>query len=354
MAAPSGGAVEEDVTVWNAESEGPGPAAAGRRGAWAAMIGVLAAAVAARAWFLWGTPMIPGMNGGYYPVQARALLEHGRLGIPDLPLTFMIHAAVAQVLQWVTGRGLEPSVLLAVRLCDTLLPPLAAVPVFLLGRRWCERAGRRTWPAVAAAAVVALGLSALVMVGDFQKNSLGLVWLSGLVLALHEWMEHRTRRGALAAIAMLGLCGLTHIGVFGAALLLTILTWGTDLVLSGRTSGWRHVRRLLAVGAAAAVVVALVAGIVLWKFDPARVRRLAGAVANPVSFLGNGGHEGGPGPGGPRPPGMRDGGAMRSGARPDFRGAGGVGRPPDGPPGGPGGGSGVPPEIGRASCRERV
>ena len=303
------------MTIRNAESEGRESVAACRRGAWVAMIGVLAVAVAARAWFLWGTPMIPGMNGGYYPVQARALIEHGCLGIPDLPLTFMIHAAVARVLQAVTGRGLEASILLAVRMCDTLLPPLAALPVFLLGLGWCARAGRGAWRAVAAAAVVALGLPAFVMAGDFQKNALGLVWLSGLVFALHGWMEHRTRRGALASIAMLGLCGLTHIGVFGAALLLTASVWGADLLLARRGQGLGRLRHLLAVGAGAAAVVAVVAGIVLWKFDPARVRRLAGAVTSPVSFLENGGHEGGPG----------------------------GGRPPVGPGGGRGGGPGVPP-----------
>ena len=42
-----------------------------------------------------------------------------------------------------------------------------------------------------------------------------------------------------------------------------------------------------------AAVVAVVAGLVLWKFDPARMRRLAGAVSNPVTFVQNGGHAAG-------------------------------------------------------------
>jgi len=157
----------------------------------ATLLTVVAAGIAARAWLLWSTPLVPGMNGGYYLVQARALLEHGRLGIPDLPLTFILQATVAKLLQLLTGRGLESSVLPSVRLCDALLPPLVAVPVFLLGRIWCVQNNRGVWPAVVAAAGVALGTPALTMVGDFEKNSLGLVWLAGLVFALHAWTARR-------------------------------------------------------------------------------------------------------------------------------------------------------------------
>jgi hypothetical protein len=39
------------------------------------LLGILAAAVAARAWLLFSTPLVPGMNGAYYLVQARSLLE---------------------------------------------------------------------------------------------------------------------------------------------------------------------------------------------------------------------------------------------------------------------------------------
>ena len=313
-----------------------------------ALLIVIAAAVAARTWLLWSTSLVPGMNGGYYLVQARALLDHGRLGIPDFPLTFMLQAILAKLLQTVTGRGPEASILLSVKLTDALLPPLAAVPVFLLGRDWCRRAGRGAWPAVVAAAAVILGMPALSMVGDFQKNSLGLVWLAGLIYALYAWMTRRTRRSVLAVLAMLGLTGLTHIGVFGAALLLAALTWGADLALAHRHEFRRHLRTAFAVAVGGAAVAAVVAGLVLWKFDPARIHRLAGAVAHPVEFLRNGGHPAGQGSGGAMPGGPGGGppGDSFRGARPPP--PGGVGgpdrmpRPPGGPGGGPPGGPGGP------------
>jgi len=287
--------------------------------AWVALAAVIAAGAAARAWLLWSTSLIPGMNGGYYLIQSRALLEHGTLGIPDLPLTFLVQASFAKLLQLATVRSSEDCIFLSVRLCDAALPPLAAVPVFLLGRTWCARAGRGVWPAVAAAALVALGMPALSMVGDFEKNSLGMVWLAALVVALHGWMARRSRGRAAAVVAFLGLCGLTHIGVFGAALTLTALTWGADLALLPGKDGLKTLHDIGVATVAGAAMVALVAGIVLWKFDPARIQRLAGALSSPLEFLQTGGHNAGPGhdPGAFAPP----------------RGAAGRLRPPPGMPG---------------------
>ena len=322
------------------------------RGPWFALGLVIAAAIVARAWLLFRTPLVPGMNGGYYLVQARSLLQSGALGIPDFPLTFALQAALAGLVHLVSGRDLESSILLAVKLADAALPPLAAIPVFLLGRTWCRRRGRSAWVAVAAALAVALGVPALSMVGDFQKNSLGLVWLAGLAWAFGAWMERRTVRRALGVILLLGLAGVTHIGVFGTALLLAALISAAGLALP-RPEGFRaRFRTAWPFVAGALGVVALAAGLVLWKFDPSRIHRLAGAITHPTEFLQSGGP---PGPGGGgRPPGggfmggppgggratrpfsfaalFRGGDALRGPGGFPFRGGG-----PGGPPGGPGG-----------------
>jgi len=61
-------------------------------------------AATARATLLFSTELMPGMNGAYYLVQARSLLEKGALAIPDLPLVFALHAAMAGIID-----GLTPS-----------------------------------------------------------------------------------------------------------------------------------------------------------------------------------------------------------------------------------------------------
>lgn len=312
------------ITVRSNENQAQAASLTATKGPVYAILAVILAAIAARAWMLFSTPMVPGMNGGYYLVQARSLLESGKLGIPDLPLTFTLHAALAKLAHWLTGRDLESSILLAVKLADAVLPAFVALPVFLLGRAWSERAGRGAWLPVAAAAVVALSPTALMITGDLQKNSLGLVWLAGLVYALAMWITRRSAGNAAVVVLFLGLTGLTHIGVFGVALLLAGLVLAAHVARPGAArdgSHWRVAGLLVGGGLA----VALVAGLVLWKFDPSRIQRLASAVTDPADFLENGAHPG-------RPP---KGDVAKGGGPPgDPR----QGPPPDGGPGFPKGG----------------
>ena len=80
---------------------GPRPFRSARGPSRCGPLAVVIAAVVARAWLLWSTALVPGMNGGYYPVQARALLEHSGLGFPDLPLTFLLQAGFVKFLHLV-------------------------------------------------------------------------------------------------------------------------------------------------------------------------------------------------------------------------------------------------------------
>ena len=59
---------------------------------------IMLLAVAGRAWLLFSTPYMPGVNGAYYLIQARAILERGVLGISDLPLIFYWQAGLASIL----------------------------------------------------------------------------------------------------------------------------------------------------------------------------------------------------------------------------------------------------------------
>jgi hypothetical protein len=237
--------------------------------------------VAARAWLLFSTSLVPGMNGAYYLVQARALIEQGKLGIPDLPLTFCIQAGLAKIVQLVSGASLEASIVFAVKCADALLPPLVAVPVFALVWQWARRAGAGVRVPAFAALAAALGAPALVMVGDFQKNSLGLVWLAALLWSLHNWLGQPSVKRALLPVLFLGLIGVTHIGVFGWALALTVLVMTIALWRSDPKTRRAILPWLFAAGATCR----LAAGLVLWKFDPARVQRLASAAAHPLTYL---------------------------------------------------------------------
>jgi len=248
---------------------------------WLLVSGIALLGATLRALLLFSTTLVPGMNGAYYLVQARSLIEHGKLGIPDLPLTFGLQAILARMVQWVSGASLESSIMFAVKCADAMLPPLIAIPVFALVHQWTRRAGAGVWVPVCAALAAAAGAPALMMVGDFQKNSLALLWLAALLWSWHQWLEQPSFKRAALPVLFLGLIGITHIGVFGWALALTVPVVAIAL--------WRatpETRRViipwLFVGGS---VCTLAAGMVLWKFDPARITKLANAATHPFGYL---------------------------------------------------------------------
>lgn len=260
--------------------------------------GVCAAAIAARAWLQFGTPLAPGMNGAYYFVQARALLETGRLGIPDLPLTFWLQAGLARVIAVLTGWPQDDAIVFAVKLADSVLPPLAALPVAWLAIRWQRDAARPSWLAVLApAAVVCASAAPLSMTGDFQKNSLALVWLAATACAAHGFLAAPSPGRAAASVACLALLGLTHVGVLGAALVFLLA-----LVATAAVTAPPPVRRRIGLVALAGAATLGGAVAITSRYDAERVQRLWRALTAPSSVVSDRRGPGGPGFG--PPPGL--------------------------------------------------
>ena len=309
------------------------------------LLGLVAAAIAARAWLLFSTPLVPGMNGAYYLVQARALLEHGHLGIPDLPFTFWLHAGLAKLFQLVSGLPQDEAIVWAVKLADATLPPLAALPVAWLGKQWWrsgERPSAFVWMAPAAA--VCLASLALRMTGDFQKNSLALVWFVALAPAALVFLRRPSLRTMILPLVLLALLGLTHIGVLGGALVFCAMLAVVALIVAAHGTR-RHILLLILLGAG---VLGIAGGSAYALYDPARVTRLVEAFVQPATALEDRGPGHPPGP----PPGRPSGAASTDwqSAPPDsddtsLHGSG-QGMPPPPPDGMGGPGSGPPPSWG--------
>jgi len=242
---------------------------------------ILFLAIMARSWILFSSPLMPGINGAYYLVQARSILTHGTLGIPDLPLTFYIQAALAWLIQNLTGVEPDKAIILAVKSAEAILPAFVALPVYSLVRRWGLNAQAPSWLAIAAAAMAALNAPILSVTGDFEKNLLGIVWLALFLLCLNSWIEKPSLKHAAGVVLCWGLIGLTHIGVFGASLVfggLTILLF----IVTQRKSAWNALWPLLI---CAIVAVLLAMSLVFLKFDAQRVLRLSNALTHPADFM---------------------------------------------------------------------
>ena len=260
----------------------PPPTGPGFRAAIALLVLFILLAATARAWLHFHTPLVPGMNGAYYLVQARCVIERGTPGIPDLPLTFYLHASFAWLVQRLAGISQDDAIVFTVKLLDSILPPLVAVPLFWMGWRWTRKQGFSTTTALVPAIFACLGAQALGMAGDFQKNSLGLVWFAALAPAAHVFLEKQNWRSALAPLGIFTLLGLTHIGVLGAAIF-----FATALIICGAImAGCAAIGKLLAVAGVGLVILAVAGLVVYLAYDPARVKRLVRTVLSPQTFTG--------------------------------------------------------------------
>ena len=264
------------------------------------LFGLVALAIAARAWLLFSTPLVPGMNGAYYLVQARSLLEHGHLGIPDLPLTFWLHAGLAKLLMILAGLTQDNAIVWAVKLADATLPPLAALPVAWLARQWRPTGERpSSFAVLAPAAAVCIGAQVLRMTGDFQKNALALVWFAALAPAALVFLRRPSLRTMVLPLALLSLLGLTHIGVLGGALVFCAALAVVALVSAERGTR-RHILLLILLGTG---VLGIAGSSTYALYDPARVTKLLEAFVHPSSALEDRGpgHPPSPPPGQPQP-----------------------------------------------------
>jgi hypothetical protein len=226
------------------------PRARFRAAAWAwataAVVAALCALAAWRRWrFLDGSPYPMGVDGYYYAVQLRSLLDHGHLVWPAAPLAFWLMA---------------PAAALAGPIAGAKLGALAGGPAYLLGRRL---GGGRAPGLIAATAVTAAAGSFYLSV-EFVKQGVGVtVALTALVL-LARALERPTRGRLAAAAAGVVAAVLTHKVAAGLVVVAGLPAALVELRARGRLGRRRLIRAGLAL--AGLVALAAVAG-ALW---PAR------------------------------------------------------------------------------------
>ena len=218
------------------------------------------------------TPLVPKVNGAYYLVQVRSLLETGRLSFSDFPLMFVLEAGLAALLSALGVAG-QAAILAAVKTVDIVLPALAALPLLSLSASLGGPDDARRWPAAAAGIFGVLSWSPVMMAMDFQKNAAGMLAMAGAIALVHGAM---TRGGAgrwIAAAGFLAMAGLSHVGAFAAALTFAVLA-GCIVVAVSRPGRWKTI--LAAAGIVAAVLLVR---------DRVRLARMAGVIMDPFSLF---------------------------------------------------------------------
>ncbi|MCB9347531.1 MAG: hypothetical protein H6573_08440 [Lewinellaceae bacterium] len=203
--------------------------------------------------------LIPGVNGGYYPLQVRSLLENGRLGFADMPLYFWFNAFWVKVLAVFSATPAESWIIPVVKTVDSLFLPLLLVPLYFIARELRPPDKPDLFRGAAVAVFAAASPWPLMFTGDLQKNAFAIPFFFAFLLFGLKYLRHPSRRWMLAGLISLGLAGLSHFGVFVVA----ALTLGLGLFF------YAPRRALLPVAALAVLSTGVVA-----LFDPSRAWRL--------------------------------------------------------------------------------
>lgn len=249
---------------------------------WIALACTIGVIVAVRSVLMFRLDLAPAMDAAYYPMQARWLVEQGRLMYDDMPLIFVIDAGIGLLVEVLTGWNRPDAFMFAARVVDSVLPALMAVPLFLMARAWLPR----TQASIIIACALTLGATlcapTLRMIGDFQKNSLAMVFCAGTLWALQRGLRrvecadgqsYRIRASdwwPLLAFATLAV--LTHVGGFGATMVagtLSVVAW---TILRVRT-----LRTAMRTGAIAIFACFALVG-AIWIFRPAAIEQGVGLI----------------------------------------------------------------------------
>ncbi|MBS3946081.1 MAG: hypothetical protein KGZ42_11320 [Melioribacter sp.] len=168
------------------------------------------------------TEFFPGANGAFYLANVRSIIESGEILFKDFPLIFYLEALLAKLFILIGIAGVEGSIDLACRLFDSFIPALAIIPAYYLAHRLSNVEENKFTPIVTASISI-LYISFLILVSDFQKNSLGIVWLFGLMLWTHKSMSSKRIADYLITILFFVLTGITHFGCFLVTILYVII-----------------------------------------------------------------------------------------------------------------------------------
>lgn len=163
-----------------------------------------------RFWINFSQELIPGVNGGYYPMQVRSILENGHLGFSDMPLLFYLNAAIIKFMSLIGFQISDTLILNVVKIVDSISLPLLLFPLY----RILRFINPSKILQISILSFSVLSLSPLILVADLQKNALAIFFVFCFLSYNFSFLESRKRIEVILYGIFLILTGLTHFGTF--------------------------------------------------------------------------------------------------------------------------------------------
>jgi len=170
------------------------------------------ATIAVRLTISFSHHLILGMDGGYYPLQVRNILNTGYLSFNDVPLYFYFCALIIKIIALFGWVATNETVISVVKIIDSTIFPLLAIPLFMI----LSRKGYKI-PIFAQFALMIFAVfsfSSLIMLGDLQKNAFAIPFLLMFIYLFEGYLISGEKRKLFLALATMLIIALTHFGVF--------------------------------------------------------------------------------------------------------------------------------------------
>ncbi|MDX9880577.1 MAG: hypothetical protein RBS73_00835 [Prolixibacteraceae bacterium] len=203
---------------------------------------IFIASLVIRLFFNFSQELIPGVNGGYYPLQVRCLLSNGHLAFSDMPLLFYLNAAILKVISFFGLSITDNLILNVVKLTDSISIPLLLLPLHKIIRLSNPSDLKSFESGILAFSV--LSFSPLVLTSDLQKNALAIVFFFCSFACFLSFQNSKKKIDVFLSIAFLVFTGLTHFGTFILAFIYLFFV----LVFTYRKKGMSLMAILLSIG----------------------------------------------------------------------------------------------------------
>lgn len=227
-----------------------------------------------------GTELIPGTNGAYYLIQARSVAQTGNLAFSDSPLIFYLQGYFSIFVNLFLGN-LDKNIIFSVKLLDSLLPALCALPLFLIANTWIKDR-RLLFVSFVAIAFCAFHFYGFLLAGDLQKNALGLVFLLFFIHSFLLAFSNQKVRSFTFAGLFLVLCGLTHVAVFGVAVSILIFSLPLWILISGKIAYSK-----MKIGSVIEIIITILAFAAIVFFFQSKTNSLFSILSYPVKLFKN-------------------------------------------------------------------
>lgn len=165
---------------------------------------------AIRLFFNFSQELIPGTNGGYYPLQVRSILLDGHLGFSDMPLLFYMDALIIKFISFFGFSITDSLILNVVKIIDSISLPLLLFPLSKIIR--LTNFSKINHLSILAFSV--LSFSPLILISDLQKNALAITFLFVSIANFFSFQVNKQKMHFFWASTFLILTGLTHFGTF--------------------------------------------------------------------------------------------------------------------------------------------